>query len=208
LEGQQHGDHHVGIAGTAEGFEGVVASEDSGEGRRALREAFGQGAAALYRFILVRVAGNRDAADELLQQTCYEAARGQAPGQRDECEAWLRGIARNLIRRHWRRARKDAGRAPLEDSALASRLADDLERRPLPVDALIEQETVEQLLLAITGLPTAEQELIFAFYFDGRSQAAIARERGVSEKSIESRLYRARGRLRAALRGTERSGER
>ena len=76
-----------------------------------------------------------------------------------------------------------------------------------PVDAVIHEESIAQLLLAVTGLPASEQELIFAYYFDERAQAAIARDLGVTEKSIESRLYRARGRLRSALRKTERSGE-
>jgi RNA polymerase sigma-70 factor (ECF subfamily) len=77
----------------------------------------------------------------------------------------------------------------------------------LPLEALIRAETVRLLMLAITELPAADQDLVFAYYFHARPQAAIARDRGVTEKSIESRLYRIRVRLRAALRDMERSGE-
>jgi RNA polymerase sigma-70 factor (ECF subfamily) len=92
----------------------------------------------------------------------------------------------------------------LEDAAVASQLADGLESRPLPGDALAGEELITQLLLAVTSLPTADQSLVFAYYFDGRGQADIARELGVSTKSVESRLFRARARLRTTLRNAER----
>lgn len=196
------------IAGTAVKLEQTVASRRSRDGRDILRQVFARAGDGLYRFILVRVSGNRDAADDLVQQTCCEAARcARPPADHDECEAWLRGIARNLIRRRWRRLSRRPGLIPLEDAALASRLADDLESRPLPPDALVRKESIEQLLLAVTSLSAAEQSLIFAYYFDGRRQTDIARELGVTEKSIESRLFRVRGRLRTTLRHLERSGE-
>jgi RNA polymerase sigma factor (sigma-70 family) len=173
-----------------------------------LRRVFCRASDALYRYILVRVGGDRDAADDVLQQTCCEAVRHRRPPSTEsECEAWLRGIARNLIRRHWRSAGREARKVRLEDAAAASRLAEDLESRPLPVNTLIQAETVRLLMLAITELPAADQDLVFAYYFHGRPQAAIAQDLGATEKSIESRLYRIRGRLRAALKDTKRSGE-
>ena len=197
------------IAGTAARIEETVPRASTCNGRDALRQVFRTAGDALYRFILVRVGGNRDTADDLLQQTCYEAARHRRPPvEPDVCEAWLRGIARNLVRRHWRKAKRERGWAPLEDVALLGQLAEDLESRPLPADAMVKKEAANQLLLAVTSLAAADQGLIFAHYFEGRSQSAIAQDLGVTEKSIESRLYRARGRLRATLRDQERSGER
>jgi RNA polymerase sigma factor (sigma-70 family) len=197
----------VGIAGTAANIGQLAAHKRTDDRRDTLRRVFERSAPGLYRFIYVRVGRDRHAADDLLQQTCCEAARHRRPPiDHDECEAWLRGVARNLIRRHWRTAKRWSGSSSLVDTALAERLADDLESRPLPVDALIKQESIAQLLLAITSLAAADQELILGFYFDGRSQAAIARDLNTSEKSVESRLYRARGRLRSALRNLERSG--
>jgi len=208
VEGLRFGDIHVEFVGTAARLDHVVADRENSDGREALCQAFATNCDALYRFILVRVAGDRDAADDLLQQTCCEAARHRSPpGTVDECLAWLRGIARNLIRRHWRRMKRQAGRVPIEDAAIAGQLVDDLESRPLPADALVHAESVTQLLLAMTELPEADQSLLAARYFDGRSQATIAGDWGVTEKSVESRLYRARGRLRNALRRMGRSGE-
>ncbi len=199
----------MGIVGTAARIEQMAASESTDNERDALRRVFSTTADALYRFILARVGGNRDVAGDLLQQTCIEAVRHRRPpAEGDEIEAWLRGIARNLIRRQWRLLKKESRRVSLENADLASQLADDMESRPLPPDALMRKESIRQLLLAVTSLPAADQSLVFDFYFDGRQQAEIARDMDVSEKSIESRLYRVRGRLRAALRNMRRSGER
>lgn len=196
------------IAGTAADIGRLVAFENTGNGRATLRQVFAECNEALYRFILVRVRGRRDAADDLLQQTCYEAARHpRPPAGRDQCEAWLRGIAKNLIRRHRRRLKRRAGLVPLEDAAVAGQLADDLESHPLPEDVLIKEESVAQLLLAVTSLSAADQRLVAAYYFEGRSQADIARAVQVTEKTIETRLYRVRGRLRAALQNVGKPGE-
>jgi RNA polymerase sigma-70 factor (ECF subfamily) len=177
------------------------------DGQSVLARVFTDAGDGLYRFILVRVRGDRDVAADLLQQTCCEAVRHRRhPADADECEAWLRGIARNLVRRHWRRLRRTPVRVRLDDTDLGSRLAEDLASRPLPLDELIRAEVVERMLLTVTSLPAAEQELVFAYYFDGRAQAEIARELGVSEKSVECRLSRVRAKLRTALRDSERSG--
>ena len=93
----------------------------------------------------------------------------------------------------------------IENPDVARQLADDLESRSLPSDTMIRDEVSEQLLLAVTSLPADEQRLIFAFYFEGRSQAQIAEELHVSAKSVETKLYRVRNRLREVLRDIERT---
>ena len=188
------------------GVEPIVSVQSSSDRQERLLRVFHRGSDALYRFILVRVYGDRDAADELLQQTCHEAARSRKmPDDDTECEAWLRGIARNLIRRHWRRTKKQRRNLRLEDAELSRQLVEDMEARPLPPDLLVREESARQLLRALTTLPAADQQLLLAFYFDGRSQANIAQESSVSAKSVEMRLYRARTRLREQLRHSERT---
>ena len=51
---------------------------------------------------------------------------------------------------------------------------------------------MQALILAVTSLTAAERDLVLAFYFDGRSQADIAADYGVSVKSVETRLDRVR----------------
>ena len=76
--------------------------------------------------------------------------------------------------------------------------------RPLPAEVLARKEVSELLLLAVTALPAADQELVFAFYFEERSRSAIANATGTTVKGIEARLYRVRNRLRDLLKDPER----
>lgn len=171
-----------------------------------LPEAFRSVADGLYRWILLRVGRDRHVAEDLLQQTCHEAARSRhQPTGGDKYEAWLRGIAKNLVRRHWRQSKQRGTHVSIENPGIARQLAEDMESRPLPTDTLIRAEVAEQLLLAVTSLPAVEQRLIFAFYFEGRSQAQIADELHVSAKSVETKLYRVRNRLREILKNIERT---
>ncbi len=165
-----------------------------------LQRAFESCGDGLYRYILVRVGGDRHAADDLVQQVCYEAARKRSiPESVAECEAWMFGIARNRIRKHWRRLSRKGVRLECEDGAIAAEILAAMQQGPLPSDARSRRETAAQLMLAITALPAADQQLVFAYYFDGRSHAEIAAERELTPKSIETRLYRIRARLRSML---------
>lgn len=160
---------------------------------------------AIYAFIVVRVGGDRHAADDLLQQTCYEAVRKRrVPKPDDVCEAWLFGIARNLVRKHWRTQKRRGVVLPLEDHDSGRNIVEKMQADALSAESISDPGMVTQLMLAITSLPAAEQQLIFAFYFDGRSQQQIAEDQNTTAKSIEARLYRLRSRLRGKLQDLER----
>jgi RNA polymerase sigma-70 factor (ECF subfamily) len=165
-----------------------------------LQPAFAACCDGLYRFLLVRVGGRRDVADDLLQQTCFIAAgKSRIPVAANELEPWLFGIARNVLRKHWRRE-KTRGRAmPLLDADGGRALVEAMESGPLPAAVFDRRETTTRLLAAVTALPASEQRMVFAFYFEGRSHADIADAIGVTPKSVESRLYRIRRRLRDLL---------
>ncbi len=183
-------------------FAGDSALEEDPRDR--LRRVFVGCGDALYRFVVVRVGGNREAADELVQQTCCEAAKHRRiPNDDGECEAWFFGIARNLIRRHWRRRRRDGAIIFQCDQRASRALVEAMEASPIPIESLTRDEAATQLMLAITTLSSNEQGLVFDVYFGGRDRAEIAREMGVTVKAVEARLYRARNRLRAKLRGEE-----
>lgn len=165
----------------------------------AIHAAFDRCSRAIYRYIAVRV---RDAhlADDLMQQLWLQARTSGASVPDHEREFWLRGIAKNLVRTHWRRqARRPASR-PLADPGLAAELAGRLGTKELPPETLERKEIRDQLLLAITELDSADQELIVEHYFHSRSQVELAAERGLSPRGIEGRLYRARQALREKLR--------
>ena len=198
----------MSIAGTALHVGQVTMTDYCETVPSQLERVFGRTADALYRFILVRVMGRRDVADDLLQQTCcIVAQRCRKFAADDDCEAWMRGIARNLIKLHWRQAKRTNGWVDLDDAEQSRQLLGRLESQALPEAELVQEETVARLFHAVTALPAADQKLIFDFYFGGRSQNEVSGDLGVSAKSVESRLYRIRGRLRATLDDIERTEE-
>lgn len=172
-----------------------------------LRQILAVSLDSLFRFLMARLAGDRAAAEDLLQQTCVQAAKHRSPpSSADECEAWLRGIARNLVRHYWRDRKRDSRLQPLQNPAIAASLADRLEQPPVQQSWAGDEQSKQQLLLAVTSLGTADQQLIYWRYFDARTLADIAGDLRVTVKSVESRLYRVRSRLRETLRQTGRSG--
>lgn len=165
-----------------------------------LERSFVRCADGLYRFLAVRTGGDSALADDLIQQVWLKAQASRRHVPAGEVEFWLRGIARNLVRSHWRAHRRGLLHLPLADPRLAADLAQRLETQDLPDDALQQREVCDQLLLAITELPAADQQLIVAHYFEGRTHAELAEGLGCGERAIEGRLYRARQALRRTLR--------
>jgi RNA polymerase sigma-70 factor (ECF subfamily) len=153
----------------------------------------------LHRFVFHRVAGDARAAEDIVQETvCIAWAKDGAPADEEEQEKWLRGIARNLVRRHWRLhpgAARRVAKMERMGREIARRLTQGLDGGAAGVQA----EEVERLMLALSGLSHADQELMLMRYRAGKSQAAMAQEMGVTEKAVECALHRARGRLRGAL---------
>jgi RNA polymerase sigma-70 factor (ECF subfamily) len=154
----------------------------------------------VWRFLLVRVGGDENLAEELMQEFCLQATRSyRAAGSAKNINAWLFGVARNVLRRHWRTITRRRRNLPQVHLDVGVELADMLESTVLPMDHLERREVREQVLLALTSLSTDDQNLILQHYFDGRSQTDIATQRGISPRAIEGRLYRARQALRERL---------
>lgn len=70
------------------------------------------------------------------------------------------------------------------------------DRSPDPETSAIDRDTLRSLQREIERLPLRLREALVLVAIDGRSQDEAARLLGVSEKAIETRIYRARKRLR------------
>jgi RNA polymerase sigma-70 factor (ECF subfamily) len=149
---------------------------------------------ALFAYVLWRCGGLRDAADEVVQETWLIAVRrvrrfDPAAGP---FLAWLRGIAANLLRNRFRRARRHGALAPVAVAHFAG-------RAPEPADAeSMRREGAEQVAAALAALSERHEAVLRAKYLEGRAVADIAAEWGESPKAVESLLTRAREAFRAA----------
>ena len=166
-----------------------------------LAEVFDRCARGLYRYLVVRLGHDTHLADDMMQQVWLQARTATTDVPAEALEFYLRRIATNLVRAHWRREGRRRAHVPVANPAVAAELAEQLVTRRLPADMLEQREVSDQLLLAITALSDADQTLIIGHYFQGLSHASLARMLGVTERAVEGRMYRARQALRDTLRG-------
>lgn len=164
-----------------------------------IEAAFDQCGQSLYRYVVLRTGGDTNLADDIMQQVWLNAIRSDRSVAPNEMEFWLRRIAKNALNAHWRRHGGASKQVSTPNPQLAAQLAEQLETEAVPLSLLGRKETQAQLLLALTELPSQEQDLIVQHYFHERSLRLIAESLHLSERAVEGRLYRARLALRQVL---------
>jgi RNA polymerase sigma factor (sigma-70 family) len=135
-----------------------------------------------------RLAGNDDAAGEILQDVWIRVLRG-IPRLREasKLRAWLFGIARRTL---MDRLRDQYARAP----------AVEIDVEQIAVEPSVDE--VDDLVVleeALDGLPLIEREALTLFYLEELSLNEIAETLGVPVGTVKSRLHRARRLLRQAI---------
>ena len=148
----------------------------------------------LYTYVWTATGGPHEVVEDLVQDVLLHAWRDR---ERFRGEAspftWLVSIARNRVR-EGRRGGQRRGRA--YDALRALR---QIESEELPPDVLRAGETQALLWAALERVGAEAAALLRDKYLHGRSVREIAEAAGESEKTIESRLFRAKEALRNAL---------
>ncbi len=135
--------------------------------------------------------GNRDAADELVQDCLERALRAADTLERPErMGAWLRRILHNLFIDEVRRRRGTGW--PVD---LAS-IENDISWSASPAES-----EVRELVRAVQGLSLEHRQVVLLVGVEGLSYREVAAELGVPVGTVMSRLARGRERLRAVLAG-------
>jgi len=143
--------------------------------------------------------GNDDAALDVTQASFIAAfaALGRYDGSRPFAH-WLARIVINKSR-DWARRRKVrqffSFALPLEHAREVAETMPDAQRQAAG------REELARTMEAIADLPARLKEALVLRTIEGLSQAEAADVLGVSEKAVETRLYRARTRLSETLRG-------
>ncbi len=65
----------------------------------------------------------------------------------------------------------------------------------------VKRERDRELMEVLDSLPDIYREAVYLYYFENKSYADIAQSCGVSVKTVESRLYRAKNMLKKRLEG-------
>ena len=113
--------------------------------------------------------------------------------------AWLFTALANLCRNHhrWRKRHPAVSMAPAAPGAPVA--IEPVADGPLPLEALEHKERLAALGAAIDRLPPDLKLTLLLHHYERLSYREIAAITGCSEAGVDTRLYRARVKLRAAL---------
>ena len=143
----------------------------------------------VYRFFAAKVP---DAAEELVQRTFLACAEGRERIGAAGFRAYLFGVARKQLLRHFE------GRGELHGiEQLSQRSIADL--RTSPSQVLADQQAHAQLVAAMQTLPIDFQIVLELFYWQSLSLVEIAESLEIAVGTVKSRLSRAKSLLRDAL---------
>jgi RNA polymerase sigma factor (sigma-70 family) len=149
--------------------------------------------------VLARL-GERQAVEEVMQNVALAAVAQRAPlAEPAKVASWLYRLAVTkvlLYRRECGRRHKLVGRY-----ALSGHQADRNGHAPDPLDWLLLDERQKLVRAALRHLPGRDAEILLLKYTEDLSYRELAEHLGIAESAVESRLHRARHRLRLILAG-------
>lgn len=152
---------------------------------------------AVYRLVRGHV-GDADAALDVTQQSFIAAfsALGRYDGARP-FRVWMARIAINKCH-DWTRRR--AVRRLFSFALPIDAASDVADETATPEGLLSDRQQLQRTMTAIAALPGSLKEPLILRTIEGLSQAETALVLGISEKAVETRVYRARARLAESLR--------
>jgi RNA polymerase sigma factor (sigma-70 family) len=153
--------------------------------------------------LCTQLSGSSEAAEDLAQETLYEAWRHRDQLHDPQGQArWLTAIARNVCLR-WRASRfrdsahllQPSSHGLGEPSALEQELAD-----PADLEADVERSELADLLVrALQLLPAPTRRVLVARYVQELPYASIAEQMGLREGTVKVQAHRAKLALRQVL---------
>lgn len=147
--------------------------------------------------LVARMIGDDNEALDIVQEAFIAAHRAlRNYDMARPMRAWLSRIAINKAR-DWRRRR--AVRRLISVIVPIDHATDTVDDTPSIETSAADRQELERVATAITLLPTNLRETLILRTIEGLSQAETAETLGISEKAVETRLYRARQRLMALL---------
>ena len=142
--------------------------------------------------------GEPQAVDEVLQEVSLAAVRQQSPiADSSKVAPWLYRLAvtQSLLYR-----RKQGRRRKLtKNYAEQIRPTENDHREPDPLDWLLADERRRLVREAVERLPKRDAEILLLKYSEDWSYHELAHHLGISLSAVESRLHRARKRIRDIL---------
>lgn len=144
--------------------------------------------------ICFRLVGDGAAADDLVQETLFQALRDLTQlREESRFRPWLARVAVNVCRMHLRRVLGRPQEAALSEDHGACRQV---------------QRSSEGPVDALSTLPASHRRIIALFYGEGLSYRELSEVLSLSASAVKSRLHRSRERLRKEMLAMMSEGER
>lgn len=143
--------------------------------------------------IILRFVDNMDDAQDIAQEVFLQIYRSLPSFQPDHLKAWVGRITTNKAIDWKRKKQRSVQGNELSDIDLGKPLVDSL---PNPEEAFISKEREVYIRELCGNLPGRYRTVLIKYHFQDKSYQQIAREEGISVKTVETRLYRARKHLR------------
>ncbi len=145
--------------------------------------------------------GEVQAVDEVMQEVALAAVQQKSPlTDASKVAPWLYQLA---VRQSLMYRRKQGRRRKLVDRYAARQPADGNSRTPDPLGWLLGEERRRQVREALRRLARRDAEMLLLKYTEDWSYKDLADHLGISLSAVESRLHRARQRLRDELAARE-----
>ena len=141
---------------------------------------------------------SQDAVEEVMQEVAFAAVNRQTQGEKlEQLGPWLYRVALVQVLLH----RRKTGRRKRLMEKLAENSFDQQQRNESsdPLQWLLMEERREAVRRSMEQLPDRDREILLLKYSEGLSYEQIAERLGLSPSAVQSRLHRARGRLRQQL---------
>ena len=151
-----------------------------------MEDIYRRHARTVYKFLL-SLCGDADLAEELTQETFYQAIRSiERFDGRCKLSVWLCQIAKHLWYQHLRKRKREV---PLPDEP---------PELPIPSaeEGLLEQEGRLELLRKIHALPEQQREVVYLRSFGGLTFREIGDVLGKTENWARVTFYRGKEQLR------------
>lgn len=149
--------------------------------------------------IAFSVTGDYHGAADVVQEAFIKAHRAlESLEDPDRFGPWLRHIVRTSAV-DWLRKQRSRQVSLHDVEVEADRVADSGDATD-PAAEAGRNELREQVMREVAALPEHYREVVVLKYLEGRSYEGISRLTGLTVEAVESRLHRARGRLRKKFR--------
>lgn len=151
---------------------------------------------------LVYLAGNRDLAEDLFQETWIRVLeRGHQYDGRHKFSTWLYAVARNLTIDYLRKKSPLSLDGLMEDEEHAP--FEPADTQPLAWEVVQQREQAERVSAVLVSIPAECRETLVLRFQEGLALDEIARVTGAPLGTVKSRLYRGLNMLMARLKGAQ-----